>query len=270
MGAPNVDRQLRWRKYLLLLLLLFWQLLPTTVSGQTLRLVSAQWSSDTAYEESTQLHFSVIKEIFSDHYNDFQLTREPFKRAVHSARAGKYDVLLVTFSSDYAPRAGLVTSTNPIDVARVVAITHKDRNVLWQSVIDSPQDYQSAWINGYAYESLFGFAPSMTLPKGDLGLKMLIQGRLDVYIDDFLGVQIPLNGQLKELRPQLRFQDAYHIPLHPSFPDSEKGKALKAIFDREFETDKKQQALAKIYHQFEREFPIATFGILGTPSASGQ
>ncbi len=224
------------------------------VNAETLNLVEAQWSADTAYESSTQLHIAVIKTVLKDHYTDFSITREPFKRALHSTSNQKYDILLVTFSSDYAPRAGLQTSAEPIDAARIVAATKKTKAIVWQDVLDKPQLYKIGWINGYAYDRLLGIKPTEQLPKGDLGLKMLVQNRLDVFIDDYLGLQIPLNGELEQLKSAIQLQEVYTLPLYPSFAQTPSGLKLLKLFDRQISEPSTRKALVAVYKSHKRDY----------------
>lgn len=238
------------------LVFVFLLMLTTNAHSETLKLVEAQGSQSPGYEESTKLHIAVIKEVFKKHFSEFSLVREPFIRALHSTRNQQYDILLVTLSSDYAPRSGLITSHNPIDVARVVALTLKDKNILWPDVVKIRANYKIGWINGYAYDSLLGLAPDLQLPKSDLGLKMVLQNRLDVFIDDDLGVQVPLNGELSNLRGQFDIQEIHTIALHPSFANTVKGNTLRALFDKEFSSVETQVSLAALYRLHTRQFPI--------------
>ena len=239
------------RRWLLMLLCVVstcgWAENRSALPGKVL-LASEAWEGYTNADGSG-LAWDVLRRVFEPAGITLQTRIEPYTRAVGLAQRGEVDGWVGSyrdevkgvlyprwnFDSDQIYALGLATSPTPSAATL--------------------GDYRLAWVRGYRYEA---YLPNVRrfnqIQRRDGILPMLQHGRVDFYID-----ALPeANEVLSQAQDPATFRltPIIDLPLYVGFADTERGRALRTVFDERMTVLVKSGELKPIFRRWKLPYPF--------------
>lgn len=217
------------------------------VPGEVL-LASEAWD-DYTNADGSGLAWDVLRHVFEPAGIKLKTRTEPYTRSVGLAQRGEVDgwvgsyhdeakgVLFPRwhFDSDHIYALGLAASPTP--TAATLG------------------DYRLAWVRGYKYED---YLPNVRrfnqIQRRDGIPSMLQHARADFYIDALTEVTEVLKQA--DDPSQFRLTHLAELPLYVGFADNERGRGLRAIFDRRMEALVKSGDLKPIFDHWKQPYPF--------------
>ncbi|WP_456025898.1 substrate-binding periplasmic protein [Pseudomonas capeferrum] len=211
-------------------------------------LASEEWN-DYTNKDGRGLAWDLLRQIFEPAGITLQTRSEPYTRSVGLAQRGEVDgwvgayrdeasgVLYPhwNFDSDHIYALGLATTPTPS--------------------LATLGNYRLAWVRGYKYEE---YLPNLRhfnqIERRDGILPMLQHGRADFYIDSLTEARYVL-GQADD-PSQFRLTPIAELPLYIGFADTERGRALMAVYDQRMEALVKSGELKPIFGHWKQPYPF--------------
>lgn len=211
-------------------------------------LASEEWN-DYTNKDGSGLAWDVLRQVFEPAGITLQTRSEPYTRSVGLAQRGEVDGWVGSyrdeasgvlypywhFDSDHIYALGLATTPTPS--------------------LATLGNYRLAWVRGYKYEE---YLPNLhhfnQIERRDGILPMLQHARADFYIDSFAEARYVL-GQAHD-PSQFRLTPIAELPLYIGFADTERGRALMAVYDQRMTALVKSGELKPIFEQWKQPYPF--------------
>ncbi|MGB3124485.1 MAG: transporter substrate-binding domain-containing protein [Pseudomonas sp.] len=219
----------------------------TRVPGKVM-LASEEWN-DYTNKDGSGLAWDILRQVFEPAGITLQTRSVPYTRSIGLAQRGEVDgwvgayrdeardVLYPhwNFDSDHIYALGLATAPTPSAATL--------------------GNYRLAWVRGYKYEeylpNIHRFNP---IERRDGILAMLQHGRVDFYIDAHSEAKYVL-GQSDD--PALfKLTHIAELPLYVGFADTERGRALMAVYDQRMAALVKNGQLKPIFERWKQPYPF--------------
>ncbi len=211
-------------------------------------LASEEWN-DYTNKDGSGLAWDVLRQVFEPAGITLQTRSEPYTRSVGLAQRGEVDGWVGSyrdeasgvlypywhFDSDHIYALGLATTPTPS--------------------LATLGNYRLAWVRGYKYEE---YLPNLhhfnQIERRDGILPMLQHARADFYIDSFAEARYVL-GQAHD-PSQFRLTPIAELPLYIGFADTERGRALMAVYDQRMTALVKSGELKPIFEHWKQPYPF--------------
>jgi polar amino acid transport system substrate-binding protein len=211
-------------------------------------LVSEAWG-DYTNADGSGLAWEVLRRVFEPAGITLQTRIEPYTRAVGLVQRGEVDgwvgsyrdevqgVLYPHWHFDSDPIYALGLATSPAPSAATLG------------------DYRLAWVRGYKYEA---YLPNVRrfnqIQRRDGILPMLQHGRADFYIDALNEARYVLSQAADP--STFRLTHILDLPLYVGFADTERGRALRTVFDQRMAVQVKSGELKPIFQHWKAPYPF--------------
>lgn len=211
-------------------------------------LASEEWNDYTS-KDGSGLAWDVLRQVFEPAGITLQTRSEPYTRSVGLAQRGEVDGWVGSyrdeasgvlypywhFDSDHIYALGLATTPTPS--------------------LATLGNYRLAWVRGYKYEE---YLPNLhhfnQIERRDGILPMLQHARADFYIDSLTEARYVL-GQAHD-PSQFRLTPIAELPLYIGFADTERGRALMAVYDQRMTALVKSGELKPIFEHWKQPYPF--------------
>ncbi|AZF66286.1 substrate-binding periplasmic protein [Pseudomonas sp. LF135] len=211
-------------------------------------LASEEWN-DYTNKDGSGLAWDVLRQVFEPAGITLQTRSEPYTRSVGLAQRGEVDGWVGSyrdeasgvlypywhFDSDHIYALGLATTPTPS--------------------LATLGNYRLAWVRGYKYEE---YLPNLhhfnQIERRDGILPMLQHARADFYIDSLTEARYVL-GQAHD-PSQFRLTPIAELPLYIGFADTERGRALMAVYDQRMTALVKSGELKPIFEHWKQPYPF--------------
>ncbi|MBK3507808.1 substrate-binding periplasmic protein [Pseudomonas sp. MF6747] len=211
-------------------------------------LASEEWN-DYTNKDGSGLAWDVLRQVFEPAGITLQTRSEPYTRSVGLAQRGEVDGWVGSyrdeasgvlypywhFDSDHIYALGLATTPTPS--------------------LATLGNYRLAWVRGYKYEE---YLPNLHhfnhIERRDGILPMLQHARADFYIDSLTEARYVL-GQAHD-PSQFRLTPIAELPLYIGFADTERGRALMAVYDQRMAALVKSGELKPIFEHWKQPYPF--------------
>lgn len=211
-------------------------------------LASEEWN-DYTNKDGSGLAWDVLRQVFEPAGITLQTRSEPYTRSVGLAQRGEVDGWVGSyrdeasgvlypywhFDSDHIYALGLATTPTPS--------------------LATLGNYRLAWVRGYKYEE---YLPNLhhfnQIERRDGILPMLQHARADFYIDSLTEARYVL-GQAHD-PSQFRLTPIAELPLYIGFADTERGRALMAVYDQRMAALVKSGELKPIFEHWKQPYPF--------------
>ncbi len=218
-----------------------------TVAAQDLRTVdvaSDEWA-DCTLSDGTGLYFDELRMVFEP-ASKLVIKMVPFARSVQMVEAGKTDICVGVYEGDVAK--GLYPKY-PIDFDDLTVMMRKDFASGFKGEA-SLKDRKTAWIVDYAYDKYLSVPVKLTeVSDRESGIKMLQTGRVDYYVETKSTI-IPALKDMGISEKDFHLDTVKWIKLYVCFVQNDKGKALRAIWDRRMPELLASGALKKAFEKW--------------------
>ena len=236
------------RHWLLILLCAFMPLAYADEAPGKVMLASEAWD-DYTNADGSGLAWDVLREVFEPAGIQLQTRTVPYTRSVGLAQRGEVDGWVGSyrdeatgvlyphwnFDSDHIYALGLASTPTP--------------------TLATLGDYRLAWVRGYKYEE---YLPNVhrfnQIERRDGILPMLQHGRADFYIDALSEAKYVLSQSEEPSKFQLTH--IAELPLYIGFADTERGRALMAVYDQRVEALVKSGELKAIFERWKQPYPF--------------
>ena len=238
----------RWLLMLLCILPVWCQAQEAPVVPGKVMLASEAWD-DYTNADGSGLAWDVLRQVFEPVGITLQTRIEPYTRSVGLAQRGEVDgwvgsyrdevkgVLYPHWNFDSDPIYALGLATSPIPSAETLG------------------DYRLAWVRGYKYEAyLLRVRRFDQIQRRDGILPMLQHGRVDFYIDALTEARYILSQA--DAPSQFRLTHIVDLPLYVGFADTERGRALRTVFDQRMAVLVKSGELKPIFLRWKLPYPF--------------
>ena len=211
-------------------------------------LASEQWN-DYTNQDGSGLAWDLLRQIFEPAGITLQTRSVPYTRSVGLTQRGEVDGYVGSyrneasavlyprwnFDADHIYALGLATAPTP--------------------TLATLGDYRLAWVRGYKYEQ---YMPSVRrfnqIERRSGILPMLQHGRADFYIDALTEAKYVLS---QSQDPALfKLTHIAELPLYIGFADSERGRALMAVYDQRLTSLVKTGELKGIFARWNQPYPF--------------
>ncbi|MBA5958585.1 transporter substrate-binding domain-containing protein [Pseudomonas lactis] len=237
------------RRWLLIVLCTFVSLAQadTPVPGKIV-LASEEWN-DYTNRDGSGLAWDLLRRVFEPAGITLETRSVPYTRSVGLAQRGEADGCVGTyrdevsavlyprwnFDADHVYALGLATSATP--------------------TLATLGNYRLAWVRGYKYEEYLPTVRRFNQIERRSGiLPMLQHGRADFYIDALTEAKYVLS-QAQD--PALfKLTHIAELPLYVGFADTERGRALMAVYDQRLGILVQTGELKAIFERWKQPYPF--------------
>lgn len=237
----------RWLLIGLCATVLLVQAQEAQVPGKVM-LASEEWN-DYTNKDGSGLAWDVLRQVFEPAGITVQTRSVPYTRSVGLAQRGEVDGWVGSyrdeagdvlypywnFDSDHIYALCLATAPTPS--------------------IATLGNYRLAWVRGYKYEE---YLPNVhrfnQIERRDGILPMLQHGRADFYIDAYTEARFVL-GQADD-PTQFKLTHIAELPLYVGFADTDRGRALMAVYDRRMAALVKSGELKPVFERWKQPYPF--------------
>ena len=211
-------------------------------------LASEQWN-DYTNQDGSGLAWDLLRQIFEPAGITLQTRSVPYTRSVGLTQRGEVDGYVGSyrneasavlyprwnFDADHIYALGLATAPTP--------------------TLATLGDYRLAWVRGYKYEQYLSSVRRFNQIERRSGiLPMLQHGRADFYIDALTEAKYVLS---QSQDPALfKLTHIAELPLYIGFADSERGRALMAVYDQRLTSLVKTGELKGIFARWNQPYPF--------------
>jgi ABC-type amino acid transport substrate-binding protein len=239
------------RRWLLIVLCAFTSLVhaeESPVVPGKIMLASEAWD-DYTNADGTGLAWDILRKVFEPRGITLQSRAVPYTRSIGLAQRGEVDgwvgayrdeadgVLYPrwNFDSDHIYALGLAATPAP--------------------TLATLGNFRLAWVRGYKYEE---YLPNVRrfnqVERRDSILPMLQHGRADFYIDAHTEAEIILKQA--DDPTQFKLTHIAELPLYVGFADTERGRALLAVFDQRMGMLVNNGELKPIFERWKQPYPF--------------
>ncbi len=179
-------------------------------------------------EDGTGQQFEIAKAVFESSGINVECKTYPYKRARRNVEVGDADMMLGMLKTD---SDRLIFSELPHDADNILAIYPKNKNIKWNG-INTLRGKRLAWARGLGFDSFFDFDYQWSeIGTRKQAFKKMLKGRDDFMIDAECGF---LLKEVDSMRNSFETKKIGFLRIHCCFSNTEKGKRLKKIWDREY------------------------------------
>ena len=205
-------------------------------------------------EDGTGQQFEIAKAVYETLGYKVKCKTYPYKRARYYVEIEKADVMVGMLKTDSEK---LIFAKFPHDADNIIAIYPKNKNIKWDG-ISTLKNKKLTWARGLGFDNLFDFDhQGSEINTRRQAFQKLLLGRDDFMIDAYSGF---LLKEVDSLRNRFETRKIGFILIYCCFSNTEKGKRLKKIWDKEFlqiiETGKAESVYKK--WKLMREYRILT------------
>jgi polar amino acid transport system substrate-binding protein len=222
-------------------------------------LVSEQWNAYTEADGSG-LGWDLMREVFEPAGVKVQSRIEPYMRAVGLVQRGEADAWVGAYEGEVE---GTLYPKWNYDVDEIYAVGMATSPV---PTLETLGNYRLAWVRGYDFQQ---YLPHIThfneVVRRDNILSMLTRERADYYIDAKPEVGYIL-GQSSE-PDHFRATHITDIPLYLSFSNTDRGRALRDLFDQRMAQLVHSGKLKPIFAHWKQPYPFEAGDSQSKPKA---
>ncbi|AZD51057.1 substrate-binding periplasmic protein [Pseudomonas chlororaphis] len=222
---------------------------PAALPGE-IRVASEEWDNYTQ-ADGQGMAWDILREVFETQGVKLDMRSVPYTRSVGLVQRREVDALVGSYrdetdgalyprwnyDTDHIYSLGLATNSPP--------------------ALATLGNYRLVWVRGYRYQDYLPNIQRFNEIRRRVGiLPMLQQGRADFYIDALTEVDFVLSQA--EDRSQFRRTHLAELPLFLGFADNERGRVLRALFDRRMDELVKNGRLRPIFQRWQQPYPFDT------------
>lgn len=198
--------------------------------------------------DGSGLAWDVLRAVFEPAGVKLRISSEPYTRAIGLAQRGKVDAALGLYPDEVDD---LDFPRWPYAVDRVVALGPAR---LPRPTLQTLAKYRLIWVRGYGFQDqLPGIGLYQEVQRRDGIPAMLREGRADFYIDDDAEVDFLLASL--EQHADLRVTELQLLPLYLAFARTERGLALKRLYEQRMAVLLGNGSLRAIFKRWKDQYP---------------
>lgn len=219
--------------------------LPTQV-----HLVSEEWA-DYTNADGTGVAWDVMRKVFQPAGVEVVPQSAPYSRAIGLVKRGEADAWVGSYKDESEDN---LYPRWHFDVDHIYALGLASKPAPTLATIG---DYRLAWVRGYAYgKYLPGVREYREIQRREGILPMLEHDRVDFYIDAMTEVDYVIGQSAQPDR--FRRTHVVELPMYLAFARSERGKALRDVFDKRMAELVRSGELKPVFEHWKQPYPFDT------------
>lgn len=245
-----------WRVVLMVLALVAGavRIAEAAEAPKQVRLASERWE-DYTNADGSGMAWDILRKVFEPAGVRVQVLSVPYSRAVGLVKRGEADAWVGSYheenSDNLYPRWHF-------DTDHIYALGLAGTP---QPTPDNLGQFKLSWVRGYDYQRYLPHVGEYREVQRREGiLPMLERGRVDFYIDAQTEVDYVLDQAGDAERDKFRRTHIAELPLYLAFGKTDKGRALKDLFDRRMTALIASGELRAIFAQWQQPYPFDEAG----------
>jgi len=211
-------------------------------------LASEEWSNYTN-KDGSGLAWDVLRQVFEPADITVQTRTVPYTRSIGLAQRGEVDGWVGAYRDE---ASGVLYPHWHFDADHIYALGLATAPTPSLATLGN---YRLAWVRGYKYEA---YLPNLhrfnQIERRDSILPMLQHARVDFYIDSLTEANLVLSQS--DEPSQFKLTHIAELPLYVGFADTERGRALMAVYDRRMAAFIDSGELKPIFLRWKQPYPF--------------
>ncbi|MBC8785652.1 substrate-binding periplasmic protein [Pseudomonas fluorescens] len=211
-------------------------------------LASEEWSNYTN-KDGSGLAWDVLRQVFEPADITVQTRTVPYTRSIGLAQRGEVDGWVGAYRDE---ASGVLYPHWHFDADHIYALGLATAPTPSLATLGN---YRLAWVRGYKYEA---YLPNLhrfnQIERRDSILPMLQHARVDFYIDSLTEANLVLRQS--DEPSQFKLTHIAELPLYVGFADTERGRALMAVYDRRMAALIDSGELKPIFLRWKQPYPF--------------
>ncbi|GAB5339899.1 substrate-binding periplasmic protein [Pseudomonas fluorescens] len=211
-------------------------------------LASEEWSNYTN-KDGSGLAWDVLRQVFEPADITVQTRTVPYTRSIGLAQRGEVDGWVGAYRDE---ASGVLYPHWHFDADHIYALGLATAPTPSLATLGN---YRLAWVRGYKYEA---YLPNLhrfnQIERRDSILPMLQHARVDFYIDSLTEANLVLSQS--DEPSQFKLTHIAELPLYVGFADTERGRALMAVYDRRMAVLIDSGELKPIFLRWKQPYPF--------------
>ncbi|MCP3791079.1 ABC transporter substrate-binding protein [Pseudomonas sp. N2-11] len=224
-----------------------WAAAGDSQPGQ-IRLVSEEWA-DYTNADGTGVAWDVMRKVFQPAGIEVVPQSAPYSRAIGLVKRGEADAWVGSYKDESEDN---LYPRWHFDVDHIYALGLASKPAPTLATIG---DYRLAWVRGYAYgKYLPRVREYREIQRREGILPMLEHDRVDFYVDAMTEVDYVI-GQSSQ-PDRFRRTHVVELPMYLAFARSERGEALRDVFDKRMAELVRGGELKPIFERWKQPYPF--------------
>ncbi|AVF57087.1 transporter substrate-binding domain-containing protein [Pseudomonas fulva] len=224
-----------------------WAAAGDSQPGQ-IRLVSEEWA-DYTNADGTGVAWDVMRKVFQPAGIEVVPQSAPYSRAIGLVKRGEADAWVGSYKDESEDN---LYPRWHFDVDHIYALGLASKPAPTLATIG---DYRLAWVRGYAYgKYLPRVREYREIQRREGILPMLEHDRVDFYVDAMTEVDYVI-GQSSQ-PDRFRRTHVVELPMYLAFARSQRGEALRDVFDKRMAELVRSGELKPIFERWKQPYPF--------------
>lgn len=224
-----------------------WAAAGDSQPGQ-IRLVSEEWV-DYTNADGTGVAWDVMRKVFQPAGIEVVPQSAPYSRAIGLVKRGEADAWVGSYKDESEDN---LYPRWHFDVDHIYALGLASKPAPTLTTIG---DYRLAWVRGYAYgKYLPRVREYREIQRREGILPMLEHDRVDFYVDAMTEVDYVI-GQSSQ-PDRFRRTHVVELPMYLAFARSQRGEALRDVFDKRMAELVRSGELKPIFERWKQPYPF--------------
>ncbi|MGY2957718.1 polar amino acid transport system substrate-binding protein [Pseudomonas sp. TE6349] len=224
-----------------------WAAAGDSQPGQ-IRLVSEEWA-DYTNADGTGVAWDVMRKVFQPAGIEVVPQSAPYSRAIGLVKRGEADAWVGSYKDESEDN---LYPRWHFDVDHIYALGLASKPAPTLATIG---DYRLTWVRGYAYgKYLPRVREYREIQRREGILPMLEHDRVDFYVDAMTEVDYVI-GQSSQ-PDRFRRTHVVELPMYLAFARSERGEALRDVFDKRMAELVRSGELKPIFERWKQPYPF--------------
>ncbi|MBA1221341.1 amino acid ABC transporter substrate-binding protein [Pseudomonas fulva] len=224
-----------------------WAAAGDSQPGQ-IRLVSEEWA-DYTNADGTGVAWDVMRKVFQPAGIEVMPQSAPYSRAIGLVKRGEADAWVGSYKDESEDN---LYPRWHFDVDHIYALGLASKPAPTLATIG---DYRLAWVRGYAYgKYLPRVREYREIQRREGILPMLEHDRVDFYVDAMTEVDYVI-GQSSQ-PDRFRRTHVVELPMYLAFARSQRGEALRDVFDKRMAELVRSGELKPIFERWKQPYPF--------------
>lgn len=227
---------------------------PLATAGDSqpdqIHLVSEEWA-DYTNADGTGVAWDVMRKVFQPAGIEVVPQSAPYSRAIGLVKRGEADAWVGSYKNESEDN---LYPRWHFDVDHIYALGLASKPA---PTLETIGDYRLAWVRGYAYgKYLPRVREYREIQRREGILPMLEHDRVDFYVDAMTEVDYVI-GQSSQ-PDRFRRTHVVELPMYLAFARSERGEALRDVFDKRMAELVRSGELRPIFERWKQPYPFDT------------
>lgn len=190
---------------------------------------SEEWT-DATNKDGTGLYWDIFRAVYEPAGVKVNFIIRSYEGSINLVTTNKADAVVGSYQNEIK---GMIYSSVPFDADAIVALFKKGAVSSWQGK-ESLKGKTVAYVKGYSIANYLGVpVEQKEFDTRENILQVLDKGRVDFYLENESDLDEVLELNIVD-KNKFQKEPVMELGLYLAFPDNDRGRALKAIFDEAY------------------------------------